>query len=58
MFKYSCHPYSKFSDWKFKLFRVRSMEEAPLPSEPPLEKEVQLRVDVQWEAGGLPGRVM
>lgn len=29
------HTYSKFSDWKFKLFRVRSMEKAPLPSEPP-----------------------
>lgn len=29
------HTYSKFSDWKFKLFRVRSMERAPLPSEPP-----------------------
>ncbi|KAJ8346284.1 hypothetical protein SKAU_G00304770 [Synaphobranchus kaupii] len=29
------HPYSKFSDWKFKLFRVKSMEKAPLPSEGP-----------------------
>ena len=28
------HTYSKFSDWKFKLFRVRSMEKVPLPSEP------------------------
>ncbi|XP_053742792.1 V(D)J recombination-activating protein 1 [Synchiropus splendidus] len=27
------HPHSKFSQWKFKLFRVRSMEKAPLPSE-------------------------
>ncbi|KAM3869983.1 V(D)J recombination activating protein 1 [Diretmus argenteus] len=25
------HPYSKFSHWKFKLFRVKSMEKAPLP---------------------------
>ncbi|MFT7814316.1 V(D)J recombination activating protein 1 [Arapaima gigas] len=25
------HPYSKFSDWKFKLFRVKSMEKAPMP---------------------------
>ncbi|XP_017555498.2 V(D)J recombination-activating protein 1 [Pygocentrus nattereri] len=53
-----CHPYSKFSDWKFKLFRVRSMEKAPLPSEPPLEKEAQMRVDVQGDARGLPGSVM
>ncbi|XP_069557934.1 V(D)J recombination-activating protein 1 [Brachyistius frenatus] len=27
------HPHSKFSQWKFKLFRVKSMEKAPLPSE-------------------------
>ncbi|XP_026166199.1 V(D)J recombination-activating protein 1 isoform X2 [Mastacembelus armatus] len=27
------HPHSKYSQWKFKLFRVRSMEKAPLPSE-------------------------
>ncbi|CDQ88030.1 unnamed protein product [Oncorhynchus mykiss] len=32
------HPYSKFSDWKFKLFRVRSMERAPLPGEMQLER--------------------
>ncbi|MBN3276664.1 RAG1 protein, partial [Polyodon spathula] len=24
------HPYSKFSDWKFKLFRIKSFESAPL----------------------------
>ncbi|MBN3326630.1 RAG1 protein, partial [Atractosteus spatula] len=27
------HPYSKFSDWKFKLFRIKSIEKAPLPRE-------------------------
>lgn len=25
------HPHSEYSQWKFKLFRVRSMEKAPLP---------------------------
>ncbi|XP_056138397.1 V(D)J recombination-activating protein 1 [Lampris incognitus] len=28
---YHCH--SEFSNWKFKLFRVKSMEKAPLPSQ-------------------------
>uniref|UniRef100_A0A668ASA6 V(D)J recombination-activating protein 1 n=1 Tax=Myripristis murdjan TaxID=586833 RepID=A0A668ASA6_9TELE len=37
------HPHSKFSHWKFKLFRLRSMERAPLPSE------------TQPERGGLSG---
>lgn len=32
------HPHSKYSQWKFKLFRVKSMEKAPLPSETQLEK--------------------
>ncbi|MBN3309927.1 RAG1 protein, partial [Amia calva] len=27
------HPYSKFSDWKFKLFRIKSIEKAPLARE-------------------------
>lgn len=27
------HPHSKYSQWKFKLFRVKSMEKAPLPCE-------------------------
>lgn len=27
------HPHSEYSQWKFKLFRVRSMEKAPLPCE-------------------------
>uniref|UniRef100_W5LE49 V(D)J recombination-activating protein 1 n=1 Tax=Astyanax mexicanus TaxID=7994 RepID=W5LE49_ASTMX len=53
-----CHPYSKFSDWKFKLFRVRSMEKAPLPSEPPLEKEAKPRLQAEGDAVGLPGSVM
>ncbi|XP_042268581.1 V(D)J recombination-activating protein 1 [Thunnus maccoyii] len=34
------HPHSKYSQWKFKLFRVRSMEKAPLPSETHLENGV------------------
>lgn len=36
------HPHSKYSQWKFKLFRVRSIEKAPLPSETLTEKEVIL----------------
>lgn len=32
------HPHSQYSQWKFKLFRVRSMERAPLPSERQPEK--------------------
>ncbi|XP_054476567.1 V(D)J recombination-activating protein 1 [Anoplopoma fimbria] len=27
------HPHSKYSQWKFKLFRLKSMEKAPLPGE-------------------------
>lgn len=38
------HPHSKYSQWKFKLFRVRSMEKAPLPSETLTEKGVLLGV--------------
>ncbi|KAK7891394.1 hypothetical protein WMY93_023357 [Mugilogobius chulae] len=26
-----CHPQSEYSQWKLKLFRVRSMEKAPCP---------------------------
>lgn len=37
-----CHPHSKYSQWKFKLFRVKSMEKAPLPSETQPGKEVSL----------------
>ncbi|KAK5867636.1 hypothetical protein PBY51_012106 [Eleginops maclovinus] len=32
------HPHSKYSQWKFKLFRLKSMEKAPLPSESQPEK--------------------
>ncbi|XP_040019505.2 V(D)J recombination-activating protein 1 [Gasterosteus aculeatus] len=28
-----CHPHSKYSQWKFKLFRLKSMEKVPLPTE-------------------------
>ncbi|XP_028813232.1 V(D)J recombination-activating protein 1-like [Denticeps clupeoides] len=52
-----CHPFSKFSDWKFKLFRVRSMEKAPLPSEKePLSATSS--GDSAMEGAGLPGSVM
>ncbi|KAM9754155.1 V(D)J recombination activating protein 1 [Menidia menidia] len=43
------HPHSKFSQWKFKLFRVKSMEKAPLPCETQPEKEVSL--DIPLPAG-------
>ncbi|KAM9816071.1 V(D)J recombination-activating protein 1 isoform X2 [Syngnathus typhle] len=33
------HPYPKHTQWKFKLFRVKSMEKAPMSSETKLEKE-------------------
>ncbi|XP_029953091.1 V(D)J recombination-activating protein 1 [Salarias fasciatus] len=39
-----CHPHSKYSQWKFKLFRVKSMEKAPLPSETQPGKELSLEV--------------
>ncbi|XP_059401985.1 V(D)J recombination-activating protein 1-like [Carassius carassius] len=48
------HP--KFLEWKFKLFRVRSMEKAPLPNEAPVEKENQ--PEVAMENAGSPGSVM
>lgn len=44
------HP--KFSEWKFKLFRVKSMEKAPLP----VEKENL--PEVETEMVGSPGSVM
>lgn len=34
------------------------MEKAPLASEPPLEKEAELKVDAQGDARGLPGSIM
>lgn len=59
------HPYSKFSDWKFKLFRVRSMERAPLPGEMQLERGALSDVVASAPLGetvgdvvGLPGSVM
>ncbi|CAN9499134.1 unnamed protein product [Ophioblennius macclurei] len=39
-----CHPHSKYSQWKFKLFRVKSMEKAPLPGETQPGKELSLEV--------------
>lgn len=50
------HP--KFSEWKFKLFRVRSMEKAPLPNEAPVEKENLPEVEMEMEMVGSPGSVM
>ncbi|XP_071379486.1 V(D)J recombination-activating protein 1 [Centroberyx affinis] len=59
------HPHSEFSCWKFKLFRVKSMERAPLPSETQPEKGAlsgllppgapRSTVD---DGVGLPGSVM
>lgn len=34
-----CHPQSEYSQWKLKLFRVRSIEKAPLPVETHSNKE-------------------
>ncbi|TRY87233.1 hypothetical protein DNTS_031747 [Danionella cerebrum] len=48
------HP--KFSDWKFKLFRVKSMEKAPLPNETQVEKEN--KHEMAMEMVGSPGSVM
>ncbi|XP_053498325.1 V(D)J recombination-activating protein 1 [Ictalurus furcatus] len=53
-----CHPYSNFSNWKFKLFRVRSLEKAPLPSEPLLEKEAEVKVGEQVDSLSVPGSIM
>ncbi|KAG7473848.1 hypothetical protein MATL_G00100020 [Megalops atlanticus] len=52
------HPYSKFSDWKFKLFRVKSMEKAPLPADAQLVKHLPPQVALspppaKVEAAGL-----
>lgn len=53
-----CHPYSNFSNWKFKLFRVHSLEKAPLPSESSLEKEAELKVGEQRHDLSVPGSIM
>jgi len=52
------HP--KFSEWKFKLFRVKSMEKAPLSNETPVEKENQpeVEMEMEMEMAGSPGSVM
>lgn len=58
------HPHSKYSQWKFKLFRVRSMEKAPLPSGTQTEKGVLLGIsspaapNIELDNGGAPGSVM
>lgn len=58
------HPHSKYSQWKFKLFRVRSMEKAPLPSETQPEKGALLGISppaapsIELDNGVAPGSVM
>ncbi|XP_034031402.1 V(D)J recombination-activating protein 1 [Thalassophryne amazonica] len=58
------HPHSKYSQWKFKLFRVRSMEKAPLPSETQSENgtlsEISSPVppNLELDNGVRPGSVM
>ncbi|CAJ1057436.1 V(D)J recombination-activating protein 1 [Xyrichtys novacula] len=58
------YPHSNFSQWKFKLFRVRSMEKAPLPSETQPGKGVLLGFspssapDIESDNGENPGSVM
>ncbi|KAG7522299.1 hypothetical protein JOB18_018762 [Solea senegalensis] len=58
------HPQSQYSQWKFKLFRVRSMEKAPLPTESQPEGEVLLRISptaapqIELDNAVGPGSVM
>ncbi|KAG8012530.1 V(D)J recombination activating protein 1 [Nibea albiflora] len=58
------HLHSKYSQWKFKLFRVRSMEKAPLPSEKQSEKGVLLGIsppaapNIELDNDVGPGSVM
>ncbi|XP_060892564.1 V(D)J recombination-activating protein 1 [Labrus mixtus] len=58
------HPHSKYAQWKFKLFRVRSMEKAPLPSETQPEKGALLGIsptaapNIEIDDGASPGSVM
>ncbi|XP_068564284.1 V(D)J recombination-activating protein 1 [Cebidichthys violaceus] len=58
------HPHSKYSQWKFKLFRLRSMEKAPLPSEARPEKGALLGIsppaalNIELDNGMGPGSVM
>ncbi|XP_070828706.1 V(D)J recombination-activating protein 1 [Chaetodon trifascialis] len=57
------HPHSQYSQWKFKLFRVRSMEKAPLPSETQPEKGAFIGIspptapNIEFDGMG-PGSVM
>ncbi|XP_076589658.1 V(D)J recombination-activating protein 1 [Chaetodon auriga] len=57
------HPHSQYSQWKFKLFRVRSMEKAPLPSETQPEKGAFIGIspptapNIEFDGVG-PGSVM
>lgn len=53
-----CHPYSNFSNWKFKLFRVRSLEKAPLSRKPPREKEPELKLGEQADGLSVSGNIM
>uniref|UniRef100_A0A3Q4GL11 V(D)J recombination-activating protein 1 n=1 Tax=Neolamprologus brichardi TaxID=32507 RepID=A0A3Q4GL11_NEOBR len=52
------HPHSEYSQWKFKLFRVKSMEKAPLPSEtrPEISPTAAPNIEIDHAAG--PGSVM
>ncbi|XP_035013071.2 V(D)J recombination-activating protein 1 [Hippoglossus stenolepis] len=58
------HPQLKYSQWKFKLFRVKSMEKAPMPSEIQPEKEVLSEIsplaapNIELDNGVGPGSVM
>ncbi|XP_077374137.1 V(D)J recombination-activating protein 1 [Festucalex cinctus] len=57
------HPYSKYSQWKFKLFRVKSLEKAPMSSETEPEKEAMSRnrcaaPNIQLDKGLTTGSVM
>ncbi|XP_053282381.1 V(D)J recombination-activating protein 1 [Pleuronectes platessa] len=58
------HPQLKFSQWKFKLFRMKSMEKAPMPSEIQPEKEVLSEIsppaapEIELDNGVGPGSLM
>lgn len=56
-------PHSKYSQWKFKLFRVRSMEKAPLPSATQPEQTLlgispPAAPNIELDNGVGPGSVM
>ncbi|XP_037621978.1 V(D)J recombination-activating protein 1 [Sebastes umbrosus] len=58
------YPHSKYAQWKFKLFRLKSMEKAPLPSETQPEEGSLLGVsppaapNIESDNGEGPGSVM